>query len=1077
MSDRSIGTRTTFWEGVSDDVARDRYRTLVDTVDDGLYQLDADGCFEAVNEAIVETTGFARDELVGEHISVLLEDEDVARGRREIRRQLEEGTADVSTMEFSIRTAEGGAVPCDVRMTVLIEDGEFAGTIGVARDVSERERHRERAESARETYRSITSVLDDAEIGVIVLDDEFTVAWADETIEEYFGLSRAALVGRDKRTVVDDVSQRVADSETFAERVLATYEDNDAVERFECRVTESGERTGRWLEHWSKPIETGQYAGGRVELYSDITEQKRSEGALLESEAEFASLVDAVEEYAIFRLDPEGRVASWNEGASKIKGYDREEIVGEHFSRFYTADDRAERVPERNLATALKRGSVEDEGWRVRCDGTTFWANVTITAVFDGDGTHRGFLKVTRDMTDRREHEQQLQHERDLITRVLETSPVGIMVANPDGTTVRANDRLAEIFDRSVETMEAYSAGQRDMYDATGEYIPLEDRPISRVFETGEAVTDTEIWIEDADGQPRWLSINAAPVTRDDGSVRHVVAAVTDITQLKVQAERIERQRDDLRTELDDLFERIDDAFFAVDTDWHVIYANEAFADLVDVSGPELLGAPIWDALPELEATACSDAAREAKRTGTTVEREVFYEPAGAWLQVTIYPSESGQSVYLTDITERVRSRNRLQRRAVQQEVIAGLGQFAIETNDIDELMHEATQQVADALEADYCKVLDLDSVADELRLRQGVGWQAGIMGTATVSATDNSQAGYTLVAEEPVVVDDLESETRFQGPDLLTDHDVSSSISTIVGSANDPWGILGVHDTSHRSFTDEDVNFVQSVANILAETIERTEYRAELEGTIDRLEDSNERLEQFAYAASHDLQEPLRMVSSYLQLIERRYGDDLDEDGEEFLEFAVDGADRMREMIDGLLQYSRIDTQGAPLEPVDAGEALEEALANLEVRVVETDAMITADPMPWVRADGSQLRQVFQNLLANALTYAGDAPPRVHVSAERDESDWTISVRDEGIGIEPRETDRIFDVFNRAHSREEDTGTGIGLAICQRVLERHGGKIWVDSEPGEGATFSFTLPAAADVGVGGGDGDGDVDE
>jgi signal transduction histidine kinase len=225
-------------------------------------------------------------------------------------------------------------------------------------------------------------------------------------------------------------------------------------------------------------------------------------------------------------------------------------------------------------------------------------------------------------------------------------------------------------------------------------------------------------------------------------------------------------------------------------------------------------------------------------------------------------------------------------------------------------------------------------------------------------------------------------------------------------------------------------------------------------------LEASNERLEQFAYAASHDLQEPLRMVSSYLRLIEGRYGDELDADGEEFLAYAVDGADRMRTMIDGLLAYSRIETQGTAFEPVSLGAVLEDVRKDLEVRIEETDADVTTGPLPRVEGDETQLRQLFQNLLSNALEYSGDERPVVRVEAEREGAEWLVSVRDEGIGIESANQERIFDVFERLHGYHERRGTGIGLAICERIVERHGGEIRVDSEPGEGSAFVLALPA-----------------
>ena len=246
-----------------------------------------------------------------------------------------------------------------------------------------------------------------------------------------------------------------------------------------------------------------------------------------------------------------------------------------------------------------------------------------------------------------------------------------------------------------------------------------------------------------------------------------------------------------------------------------------------------------------------------------------------------------------------------------------------------------------------------------------------------------------------------------------------------------------------------------------LTDITERKENQQRLEETIDKLETSNERLEQFAYAASHDLQEPLRMVSSYLRLIQRRYEDVLDDEGEEYLEFAINGADRMRDMIDALLDYSRVQTQGDPLEPLDLDSVFQDTLSDLDYQIERSDAEITSETLPQVRGDPQQLRQLFQNLVENAITYSGDDPPRIYVTAERDGSDWIVSVRDEGIGIDPDDQERIFEVFQRLHSREEYPGSGVGLALCQRIIERHDGEIWVESEPGEGATFSFSLPSA----------------
>ncbi|MBX5490155.1 MAG: PAS domain S-box protein [Chloroflexi bacterium] len=221
----------------------------------------------------------------------------------------------------------------------------------------------------------------------------------------------------------------------------------------------------------------------------------------------------------------------------------------------------------------------------------------------------------------------------------------------------------------------------------------------------------------------------------------------------------------------------------------------------------------------------------------------------------------------------------------------------------------------------------------------------------------------------------------------------------------------------------------------------------------------SNAELQQFAYVASHDLQEPLRMVASYTQLLARRYRGKLDADAEEFIAFAVDGAQRMQRLINDLLAYSRVGTQGRPLEPVDCERVLERVLADLSAAIAERGALVTHDPLPVVRADPVQLGQVFQNLLSNAIKFHGAAPPRIHISATPEGDRWRLAVRDHGIGIPPEYAERIFVIFQRLHAQHEYPGTGIGLAICKKIVERHGGRIWVESAPGQGATFYFTLP------------------
>jgi len=232
---------------------------------------------------------------------------------------------------------------------------------------------------------------------------------------------------------------------------------------------------------------------------------------------------------------------------------------------------------------------------------------------------------------------------------------------------------------------------------------------------------------------------------------------------------------------------------------------------------------------------------------------------------------------------------------------------------------------------------------------------------------------------------------------------------------------------------------------------------RAEVE-----LQRSNQELEQFAYVASHDLREPLRMVTTFTQMLAERYRKQLDEEADQIIHFAVDGANRMERLINDLLAFSRVGRKEKQFQPADCQSVLETALANLQLLIQESQATVEARSLPTVSADAAQLVQLFQNLIGNAIKYRSQQHPIVEIGADRQDDRWRFWVRDNGIGIKSKHAERIFMIFQRLHTRQQYSGTGIGLAICKKIVERHGGEIWVESELGQGATFYFTLPFEA---------------
>lgn len=392
----------------------------------------------------------------------------------------------------------------------------------------------------------------------------------------------------------------------------------------------------------------------------------------------FASLVEAVEEYAIFRLDPDGYIRTWNNGAKRIKGYEADDILGEHFSTFYTEDDIEAGVPAQNLKNAAADGTIEDEGFRVRSDDTYFWASVTITPISDDQGELTGYIKVTRDLTDRRQYEESLRQQRDYIEGILETVPVGVVVIERDGSFRTANERALELLQIEPSEDTTYNVGIKAVYNEDGEFLPPSERPYIQAFETGDSYRNWHAQIELDDGTRRWLSTNIEPLPDDDGSINQVLVAIENISQLKKQADRLERQRDELRDELNEIFKRTEEAFIALDTDWRITYVNDHAAEMVRVSIGELVGARVWDVFPEVAHGEVRSLAESAMERQEPFEFEFQSEILEIWVEIRGFPSNSGMSIYFRDITERKVRETELQQTKAQLESATNAGRIGV---------------------------------------------------------------------------------------------------------------------------------------------------------------------------------------------------------------------------------------------------------------------------------------------------------------------------------------------------------------------------------------------------------------
>ena len=372
------------------------------------------------------------------------------------------------------------------------------------------------------------------------------------------------------------------------------------------------------------------------------------------------------------------------------------------------------------------------------------------------------------------------------------------------------------------------------------------------------------------------------------------------------------------------------------------------------------------------------------------------------------------------------------------------------------EKVSRVLDDLAQITQADRAVFLVMDDYEEGLR-------QAGVAGLGNPELGHNlvpfeSVSGKAFLDGQPVVVDDYTIH-----PDSVASGISQGVRSAVVLPVKGSEGIVGVLDVVSREigyFTPERVRFLTAVGSGLGLLLENARLYETLEQHAEELARSNTELEQFAYVASHDLQEPLRMVTSYVEILADEYQDKLDENADRYIGYAVDGAKRMKALIDDLLAYSRLSSGGTKFDDADCNYVVDRVVEALKAAITETGAAVNCGSLPSVKGDGIQLHQLFQNLISNGIKFRSSEAPRIDISAAREGEHWLFAVKDNGIGIAPRHHEQIFQMFQRLHHRGQYPGTGVGLAVSAKIVQRHGGAIWVDSDEGKGTTVYFTIPA-----------------
>jgi PAS domain S-box-containing protein len=532
-------------------------------------------------------------------------------------------------------------------------------------------------------------------------------------------------------------------------------------------------------------------------------------------------------------------------------------------------------------------------------------------------------------------------------------------------------------------------------------------------------------------------------------------------------------------------------AIAATDLDLRVKYFNTMAERIFGYRAEEVIGKTVHNIhLREKVDPAALDRAMELIRLGRDYhyvveqvrdERRLFIETGITGIRDK-NNALIGYFLMVQDITERKEAERRLAVQYAVIEILAKSGSPAEATPDI-------LRSICEHVGWELGEVWLIDAGSPELRL--GGIWQTPSLDAAEFNALSRSLAfergrglpGRVWEDNRPAWISDVAdvlTEKNFPRAAEAQAAGLHAAFAFPIRSAGEMIGVMDFFSRSVRPPDDDLLKMFDALGSQIGDFITRKKAEETLVRYSRELERSNKELQMFASIASHDLQEPLRIVSGFSQLLGQRYKGKLDKNADEFIGYVVDGTMRMQHLIKDLLDYSRVTTRGNPFKPANCDMVMQKALTNLKAAIEESSAVITADPLPVVTADESQLVHLFQNLIGNAVKYRRkEERPRIHISAKKIsdsavqsairnpqsamEAGWLFSVQDNGIGVEPQYFDRIFEVFQRLHKRAEYPGTGIGLAICKKIVERHGGRIWVESDAGKGSVFFFTMPEQSD--------------
>jgi len=776
-------------------------------------------------------------------------------------------------------------------------------------------------------------------------------------------------------------------------------------------ITKSGEI--RWVEDRTRAImdENGvitHYQG----IILDVTEKKKAESASRRSMELLHLVMDNIPEF-VFWKDRNSVFLGCNKSFARVAGLDNpEEIVGKtDYDLPWTKEesDFYRECDQRVMATGIPEYNIYER--QLQADGNIAWLETNKLPLKDENGQVIGILGTYEDITERKKKDRELREYREHLEEI---------VAERTAELQEINRQLQSEITERKKAEEALRESEEKFKNI------FENSPIS-------------IWQEDFSVVKRYLD------KLQEKGIADLDCYFKENPHELIKCAKMVKINDVNKATLE-LFEAENKA--------------DLFSGLVGILNEES-----YESLKkEFIAIAQKDTSFETETINMTLKGKKKYISL-KWSVVPGFEETYGNVLFtIFDITERKAVERALKERLKLEKMVSGISSRFISSVDFDAVLEYSLEQMGRLGNADrsytflFQKNQDLmdnthewcaggvESQKDKLQnlpLDMFPWWMKKLRNGEIIHISD--------VSDMP---EEAESERK-----LLESQNIRSLLVFPMIIKGELAGFIGFDDTRNvGKRLEDDITLLRISTEIIGNAIERRMDSESLKKAMVELERSNRDLEQFAYIASHDLQEPLRMITSYMALLEKRYGDKLDSNAREFISYSVDGAKRMRGLIRDLLVYSKVSKKIESFHEVDCSLVLSQALQNLKIAIEENQAVIIKGELPTIKGDSSQLIQLFQNLISNALKFRGNNKPVISVSCEEKEKEYKFSFKDNGIGIEPEFFKDIFLPFRRLHTREEYPGSGIGLAVCKKIVERHGGMIWAESEPNMGSTFFFTI-------------------